>query len=320
VRKTLILAILCLAGTAFAGYSYNDDTKVLTLQTTDLVTVIDPAGLADVQQSFGVSLASFRLLDRKVIDFGNPAWSIGERNCVAVNVAGLVQFDFASAYSYGGKVTWGRSAFSGPNAWDCITSVETQPGNSWFGVPAVVAAPGVSVSAVGFCVCSHDTTYGLSHGSIQYTLSDSSIQTVDYPDLGNGSGLNRIFIGYQAPVGKSIVSFRAVQSGSGNSFVNIDDLAFVYIGAAAFHPGDANGDGAVDVTDLGILAKNYDTLTGATWAMCDFNGDGAVDVTDLGILAKNYDWAAGASSVPEPGSVALIAMGGLALLRRSRRK
>jgi uncharacterized protein (DUF2141 family) len=52
-------------------------------------------------------------------------------------------------------------------------------------------------------------------------------------------------------------------------------------------PGDANGDGMVDVGDLGILAANYG-LAGKTWANGDFNGDGKVDVGDLGILAANY--------------------------------
>jgi hypothetical protein len=52
-------------------------------------------------------------------------------------------------------------------------------------------------------------------------------------------------------------------------------------------PGDANGDGAVDVGDLGILAANYGG-SGKSWAQGDFNGDGSVDVGDLGILAANY--------------------------------
>jgi uncharacterized protein (DUF2141 family) len=55
-----------------------------------------------------------------------------------------------------------------------------------------------------------------------------------------------------------------------------------------YDPGDANGDGAVDVGDLGILAANYGTVNNATWANGDFNGDGAVDVGDLGILAAHY--------------------------------
>jgi hypothetical protein len=61
-------------------------------------------------------------------------------------------------------------------------------------------------------------------------------------------------------------------------------------------PGDANGDGAVDVGDLGILAANYGVTSGATWAQGDFNGDGAVDVGDLGILAANYGTGSSSSS------------------------
>jgi formylglycine-generating enzyme required for sulfatase activity len=52
--------------------------------------------------------------------------------------------------------------------------------------------------------------------------------------------------------------------------------------------GDANGDGAVDVGDLGILAANYGKASGAVWSEGDFNSDGAVDVGDLGILAAHY--------------------------------
>ena len=64
-------------------------------------------------------------------------------------------------------------------------------------------------------------------------------------------------------------------------------------------PGDANGDGMVDVGDLGILAANYGTASGATWGQGDFNSDGAVDVGDLGILASCYGEDI-VYSIPEP--------------------
>jgi hypothetical protein len=51
--------------------------------------------------------------------------------------------------------------------------------------------------------------------------------------------------------------------------------------------GDASHDRVVDVTDLGILATNWQG-TGKTFAQGDFNYDGQVDVTDLGILATNW--------------------------------
>jgi hypothetical protein len=69
-----------------------------------------------------------------------------------------------------------------------------------------------------------------------------------------------------------------------------------------FVGGDANHDGKVDVVDLGILSTNYDTVTGATWAMGDFDADGKVDVVDLGILSMNYDYVAAGGSAPAAAS------------------
>jgi hypothetical protein len=75
----------------------------------------------------------------------------------------------------------------------------------------------------------------------------------------------------------------------------------------------------VNVVDLGVLAKYYDTASGATWAMADFTNDGKVDVVDLGVLAKNYDWVAPAGSeVPEPACLTLLAAGVVSLIRRRR--
>jgi beta-glucanase (GH16 family) len=65
-------------------------------------------------------------------------------------------------------------------------------------------------------------------------------------------------------------------------------------------PGDANLDGRVDATDLGILATNYGTTTGATRAMGDLNGDGRVDITDLGILATNWQTVASSAPIAAP--------------------
>jgi hypothetical protein len=61
-------------------------------------------------------------------------------------------------------------------------------------------------------------------------------------------------------------------------------------------PGDANGDGKVDVGDLGILAANYGITSGATWDKSDFNNDGKVDVSDLGILAAHYGQGSGGAT------------------------
>lgn len=64
--------------------------------------------------------------------------------------------------------------------------------------------------------------------------------------------------------------------------------------------GDANCDGAVNITDLSILATNYGS-SGAIWAKGDFNADTFVNLTDLSILAAN--WGQGGGSFPFAKSV-----------------
>ncbi len=84
--------------------------------------------------------------------------------------------------------------------------------------------------------------------------------------------------------------------------------------------GDANLDGEVDVTDLGILATNYGTMSGAEWGDADFTGDGKVNVNDLGVLATYYGQTVSVTCVPEAGSISLLLCGLVSLMSYRRRK
>ena len=78
-------------------------------------------------------------------------------------------------------------------------------------------------------------------------------------------------------------------------------------------PGDANGDGRVDGSDVTILAGNWQYGVGsdeetATWSMGDFNGDGKVDGSDVTILASNWQYGVDlpSVSVPEPSGLMIL--------------
>jgi hypothetical protein len=55
-------------------------------------------------------------------------------------------------------------------------------------------------------------------------------------------------------------------------------------------PGDVDGDGDVDLSDLGVLLAAYDTCVGDPGYNpdADFDESGCVDLSDLGVLLANY--------------------------------
>jgi hypothetical protein len=105
---------------------------------------------------------------------------------------------------------------------------------------------------------------------------------------------------------------------TGDSLVTSADTDYLVHTVFNTEYGDANLDGFVDVGDLGILAGSFGGS--GTWATADFNGDGAVDVGDLGILAGTFgfDNGSGPVVVPEPATLAMLSLIGMATLRRRK--
>ncbi len=66
--------------------------------------------------------------------------------------------------------------------------------------------------------------------------------------------------------------------------------------------GDANHDRTVDISDLGILATNWQG-SAKTFAQGDFNYDGIVDISDLGILATSWQKTLAAPTLPKPAAM-----------------
>jgi hypothetical protein len=78
-------------------------------------------------------------------------------------------------------------------------------------------------------------------------------------------------------------------------------------------PGDTDADGTVGFSDLVAVAQHYGSADDPSWSTGDLNGDGLVSFADLVMVAQHYGQtvnvpAGAASDVPEPMSLALVAV------------
>lgn len=85
-------------------------------------------------------------------------------------------------------------------------------------------------------------------------------------------------------------------------------------------PGDTDFDGDVDRTDLANFVTGLGNTTTPLWSLGNFNNDGRVSLLDLIALQRNFVTTppSPSAAVPEPASLTLVGLAGLAFLSRRR--
>ena len=120
---------------------------------------------------------------------------------------------------------------------------------------------------------------------------------------------------FTAAVGSEIgVRVRPLTGASGNWI-----LDNIRIRAHSIVPGDVDADGDVDLDDFDLLAANMQMAVEDGSNDGDFDENNFVDIVDFAIMALNMGFG-GPDEVllPEPASIMLLGLGGIAALRRRR--
>lgn len=137
--------------------------------------------------------------------------------------------------------------------------------------------------------------------SSNFSVFGSNLQTTTGREAGgqgSDGGTNPYFVdeasndyhlkGGSSAIGAGAALLSDIVTDLGISAGPVDLGALAWPGSATgSKPGDINGDGHVDIMDLGILAANF-RRNGMIRSQGDLNGDGVVNIVDFSILAHYW--------------------------------
>ena len=167
-----------------------------------------------------------------------------------------------------------------------------------------------------------DIIYGQDISASGAVVTGVGVGSRDLIASGTYSGADPAFGSAGSSTTKGLFLTSAT-AGGGNA---VDPSAGVTLTASSVGGifGDFEPDGDVDITDFGLFADAFGSVTGDGNydVRADEEPDGDVDITDFGKFADNFGTgtSSAASSVPEPTSaaIAMIALASLGLTRRRK--
>ncbi len=154
-----------------------------------------------------------------------------------------------------------------------------------------------------------DGAGGSIPATMEYLVDSISTGPMDIGNLENGV-IDNSEMGFYAQnaVGAANISTDAVVTTFSN--ISITPLSAGIVG-------DLDNDGFGGSTDLNLVLANWNQNVPPADPAADPSGDDFIGIEDLNVVLGN--WNAGtppAAAVPEPATLGLIALGGMALLRR----
>jgi hypothetical protein len=271
----------------------------LTMQTSSGSALVD-VQLGNHQIALPLTIASnttFNVATGSSLTL-TGAVTVNAGEAVTQTGPGSVNYQSAIAVGTGGSITFGNSFHS--------------TGLTLTSATATIAAHGAgSLQTVQFDTDTIDA-------SSKIDVQDNAVILPDSLDIVRGY----LFSG-QIVSGVGAVGYGAVAGGTKAQYTLL---------------GDSDLDGRVNVADLANLAGNFGKTSGQFWISGDFDYNGNVNVADLADLAGNFgksidlgggggggataavEPAGAASSVPEPSSLSIIAIGATALSAGRRRR
>lgn len=187
-------------------------------------------------------------------------------------------------------IFWNRIAGSSLQIWS--ESSDAINGIHDVGLQNLVPSPGFVRSKWSVNITVNVVNYGDFPETPQLTLkANNTVLTTMSPSLSPGQAFQAVFNWTNAPWGRYTLS-AAISPITGENPINQGDNSILFYPLKVSPVGDANGDGAVNVLDLALVAICYGRIP-VPGTLCnpyvDVDRDGTrIDVIDLATVAINY--------------------------------